>query len=359
MVAGPLAMHAMRDISTLYNGFHTCRDIHILQMLLGSIDTPGGFRYKPPFPRPIPPGLKPAGHPHQINPGRPLAGPPLGFPTSPEDLLIDADGTARRIDKAFSWDAALAAHGILHHVITNAWEGDPYTIDTLFMFMANMSWNSSMNTAGVIGMLTDRNAATGEYKIPRIIYSDAYASEMVAYADLVLPDTTYLERWDCISLFDRPICDAEGVADSIRQPVVAPDRDVRPFQDVLIELGARLGLPGLVKADGSARYPGGSADYLVHHERKPGFGMLAGWRGADGAQHGTGAPNPRQLDAYIANQCFWPSEIPASARYFKHANRDYLHRAVGMGLLHKAAPVVLQLYSEILQKFRLAAEGHV
>ena len=39
----------------------------------------------------------------------------------------------------------------------------------------------------------------GSYKIPRIIYADAYASEMVAYADLVLPDTTYLERWDCIS----------------------------------------------------------------------------------------------------------------------------------------------------------------
>jgi anaerobic selenocysteine-containing dehydrogenase len=358
MVGRPVAMHAMRGISAHSNGFHTCRTIHILQMLLGSIDTPGGFRYKPPFPRPIPPGLKPAGHPHQINPGRPLAGPPLGFPTSPEDLLIDADGTPRRIDKAFSWEAPLAAHGLLHHVITNAWKGDPYTIDTLFMFMANMSWNSSMNTAGVIGMLTDRNAATGEYKIPRIIYSDAYASEMVAYADLVLPDTTYLERWDCISLFDRPICDAEGAADSIRQPVMTPDRDVRPFQDVLIELGARLKLPGLTKGDGTARYPGGYADYLVHHERKPGFGMLAGWRGVDGAQHGIGAPNPRQLDAYIANQCFWRSEIPANARYFKHANRDYLDWAVGMGLLDKPEPVVLQLYSEILQKFRLAAEGH-
>jgi anaerobic selenocysteine-containing dehydrogenase len=358
MVGRPVAMHAMRGISAHSNGFHTCRTIHILQMLLGSIDTPGGFRYKPPFPRPIPPGLKPAGHPHQINAGRPLAGPPLGFPTSPQDLLVEADGTPRRIDKAFSWEAPLAAHGLLHHVITNAWKGDPYTIDTLFMFMANMSWNSSMNTAGVIGMLTDRNAATGEYKIPRIIYSDAYASEMVAYADLVLPDTTYLERWDCISLFDRPICDAEGAADSIRQPVMTPDRDVRPFQDVLIELGARLKLPGLTKGDGTARYPGGYADYLVHHERKPGFGMLAGWRGADGAQHGIGAPNPRQLDAYIANQCFWRSEIPANARYFKHANRDYLDWAVGMGLLDKPEPVVLQLYSEILQKFRLAAEGH-
>ena len=38
------------------------------------------------------------------------------------------------------------------------------------------------------------------HRIPHIIYSDAYASEMVSYADLVLPDTTYLERWDCISM---------------------------------------------------------------------------------------------------------------------------------------------------------------
>ena len=66
---------------------------------------------------------------------------------------------------------------------------------------------------------------------------------MVAYADLVLPDTTYLERYDCISLLDRPISEADGPADAIRQPVVAPDRDVRPFQDVLLDLGHRLALP--------------------------------------------------------------------------------------------------------------------
>jgi len=49
---------------------------------------------------------------------------------------------------------------------------------------------------------------------------------MVAYADLIFPDTTYLERHDCISLLDRPICEADGVADAIRWPVVEPDRDV-------------------------------------------------------------------------------------------------------------------------------------
>ncbi|NES21390.1 MAG: hypothetical protein F6K41_21290, partial [Symploca sp. SIO3E6] len=46
-----------------------------------------------------------------------------------------------------------------------------------------------MNTSGVIKMLTDKDPDTGEYVIPKLIYSDAYSSEMVAYADLVLPDT--------------------------------------------------------------------------------------------------------------------------------------------------------------------------
>ena len=38
-------------------------------------------------------------------------------------------------------------------------------------------------------------------------------------------------------------------ADAIRQPVVEPDRDVRAFQIVLLDLGARLGLPGFVTED--------------------------------------------------------------------------------------------------------------
>ena len=181
-----------------------------------------------------------------------MGGMPLGFTLGPEDLLLDDDGNPMRIDKAYSWEAPIAAHGLMHMVIANAWKGDPYKIDTLFMYMANMAWNSSMNSAETARMLTDKDA-DGSYRIPHIIYSDAFYSETVAYSDLILPDTTYLERWDCISLLDRPICSAEGPGDAIRQPVVAPDRDVRPFQDVLIDLAVRLKLPGFTNADGTPR----------------------------------------------------------------------------------------------------------
>jgi anaerobic selenocysteine-containing dehydrogenase len=354
MIGRPVSMHAMRGISAHSNGFHTCRALHLLQILLGTIDAPGGFRYEPPFPRPCPPPPQPAGK--TCAPDTPLGGMPLGHPRGPEDLLVDKAGGPLRIDKAYSWEAPLAAHGLMHMVVRNAWAGDPYPIDTLFLYMANMSWNSAMNTAETIAMLTDRGA-DGNYKIPRIIYADAFFSEMVAYADLVLPDTTYLERWDCISLLDRPISNADGPADAIRAPVVALDRDVRPFQDVLIDLGARLKLPGFVDGEGRARYKN-YADYIVRHERRPGIGPLAGWRGGDGLSDGVGEPNPRQLERYIENQCFWKYELPPGQRYFKHANRDYLETAKRFGFVDSTDQIVLQIYCEPLQRFRLAARGY-
>ena len=36
---------------------------------------------------------------------------------------------------------------MMQMVIANASKGDPYPIDTLFMYMANMAWNSAMNSA--------------------------------------------------------------------------------------------------------------------------------------------------------------------------------------------------------------------
>jgi anaerobic selenocysteine-containing dehydrogenase len=358
MVGRPVSMHAMRGISAHSNGFHTCRALHLLQLLLGAIDTPGSFRYQPPYPKPIPPGNRP-GKMRKDN-GALDAG-PLGFVHGPEDLLVDAEGQPRRIDHAFSWAYPLAAHGMLHTVLRNAHAGNPTKIDTLLMFMANMSWNSAMNTRETMHWLTDRDG-DGNYVIPRIIYSDAYASEMVAYADLVLPDTTYLERFDAISLLDRPISDADGVADAIRHPIFDPatqqdGRDVRGFQSVLLDLGARLGLPGMVHADGAPAYRD-YADYIVRYERSPGVGLLAGWRGVDGLQDGKGPPNPDQLQRYIDNNGYWREELPEHARYYKMANRGYLEWAQRFGFVADAKPIVLQLYAETLQKFRLAAQGH-
>ncbi len=352
IIGRPVSFHAMRGISAHSNGFQTCRALHVLQILLGSVEVPGGFRLKPPYPKPS--TIHPKPH-FKVSPGSPLDGPHLGFVHGPDDLALKSDGTPARIDKAFTWENPMSAHGLMHMVISNAYHGDPYKIDTLFFYMANMSWNSSMNTRGVLKMLTDVDR-NGKYVIPNIIYSDAYSSEMVAYADLILPDTTYLERYDCISLLDRPISEADAIADAIRWPVIKPDRDVRGFQSVLCELGGRLELPNFINEDGTQRYTD-YADYIVNHVRKPGIGPLAGFRGT-GTSAGRGDVNPRQMDQYIENGGFFVEKIPFGANYYKPWNMGYQEWAVKMGLYDSPKPYLFQLYLEPLRKFQRAAEGY-
>jgi len=357
VTGNPVAFHAMRGLAAHSNGFHTVRALGILMSLLGTIDRPGGFRHKPPFPRAIPPSAKTPTGPEGVRPNAPLAGLALGWPGSPEDLFIDADGQPVRIDKGFSWEYPLSVHGLMHNVITNAWKGDPYRLDTLMIFMANMAWNSTMNTAEVRRKLNDRGA-DGEYKIPFLVVCDAFQSEMTAFADLVLPDTTYLERHDAMSMLDRPISEFDGPMDSVRVPVLPPRGECKPFQEVLIELASRLKLPAFVDAQGARKYRD-YPDFVVRHETEPGsgIGFLAGWRGADGSKSLLGEPNPDQWRRYAENNCVFHHELPPSYRYMRNWNRGYMEWAQRVRIRRWGEPILVHLYSEVLQRFRLAAQG--
>jgi anaerobic selenocysteine-containing dehydrogenase len=357
VTGNPVAFHAMRGLAAHSNGFHTIRSLAILMSMLGTIDRPGGFRHKAPFPRPIPPCAKTPNTHRAVQPDTPLDGMPLGWPADPDDLFVDDEGKPVRIDKAFSWEYPLAVHGLMHNVITNAWRGDPYKIDTLLIFMANMGWNSTMNTVEVRNMLNDKDEH-GEYKIPFLVVCDAFESEMTSFADLILPDTTYLERHDVMSMLDRPISEFDGPVDAIRVPIFPPKGECKPFQEVLIELGSRLKLPAFSNQDGSRKfrdYP----DFIVNYETAPGsgIGFLSGFRGKGGEKSMIGEPNPRQLEMYEANNCMHHYELPLSYQYMRNWNKGYLEWSQRNRITRYADPIQLHIYSEVLQTFRLAAQG--
>ena len=353
--ARPVAFHAMRGLAAHSNGFQTVRALAVLMSVLGTIDAPGGFRHKAPYPRHIVPNFRAFNSPDMIQPNTPLNAAPLGFPAHPDELAIGEDGTPMRIDHAFSWEHPLSAHGLMHTVITNASRGDPYRLDTLMIFMANMAWNSTMNTLAVREMLNARDE-DGEFRIPFLVVCDAFQSETVAFADLVLPDTTYLERHDVMSMLDRPISEFEGPADSVRVPVVPPLGECKPFQEVIVELASRLKLPAFTTAGGERKfkdYP----DFIVNYEAQPGIGFLMGWRGADGTEHLRGAPNPKQWEMYAKNDCVFSHHLPETMHYMRNWNREYLDYAKDKGWRQKNDVVQLTLYSDTLQSFRLAAKG--
>jgi anaerobic selenocysteine-containing dehydrogenase len=70
-----------------------------------------------------------------------------------------------------------------------------------------------------------------------IVVIDIVASEMASYADVVLPDTTYLERYDDLH---TPGWKTPYVA--LRQPVVKPLYNSKPAWWIAKELAKRMGL---------------------------------------------------------------------------------------------------------------------
>ncbi|MDP3864054.1 MAG: molybdopterin-dependent oxidoreductase, partial [Rhodoferax sp.] len=361
VTGNPVAFHAMRGLAAHSNGFQTIRSLSILMSLLGTIDRPGGFRHKAPYPRAVPPNARPPKGPQAVKANTPLDGAPLGWPESPDDLFVDDAGGPVRIDKGFSWEHPLSAHGLMQNVITNAWRGDPYRIDTLMIFMANMAWNSTMNTSDVRQMLNDKHVdgdQAGEYKIPFLVVCDAFQSEMTAFADLVLPDTTYLERHDTMSMLDRPISEFDGPVDAVRIPVVAPKGQCKPFQEVVVELASRLKLPAFTNADGTRKYKG-YTDFIVNYETAPGsgIGFLAGWRGKGGEKSMRGEPNPKQWEMYEKNNCVFHYQMPPEHQYMRNWNLGYMEWAQKVGIRRDKDPIVIHIYSEFLQGFRRAAQG--
>ena len=306
----------------------------------------------------MPPNARPPKGPEAVKPDTPLNGAPLGWPESPDDLFVDAEGEPVRIDKGFSWEHPLSAHGLMHNVITNAWRGDPYPIDTLLIFMANMAWNSTMNTSEVRKMLNDKRE-DGEYKIPFLVVCDAFQSEMTAFADLMLPDTTYLERHDCMSMLDRPISEFDGPVDSVRIPVLPPTGQCKPFQEVLVELAVAAEVPGLRHARRHAQVPRLPRLHRQLRDRA-GLGHRLPRRLARQGRREVDArrAEPEAVGDVREEQLRLPP--PHAARSTSTCATGTRatwtgRRASGCGAT--TIPIVIHIYSEFLQRFRLAAQG--
>ncbi|MBW2072306.1 MAG: molybdopterin-dependent oxidoreductase [Deltaproteobacteria bacterium] len=79
--------------------------------------------------------------------------------------------------------------------------------------------------------------ANGDYKLELLVSSEIMMSETARFADLVLPDKSYFERWELLYMpwwynFGHGLC--------LRQPVVESPGECRHSNEVFIELGKRL-----------------------------------------------------------------------------------------------------------------------
>jgi thiosulfate reductase / polysulfide reductase chain A len=77
----------------------------------------------------------------------------------------------------------------------------------------------------------------GDYKLELFVVSEIMPSETMKWADLVLPDQTYFERWELLYM---PWWYNYGHSAALCQPIVKPAGEARHGNQVFIDLGKRM-----------------------------------------------------------------------------------------------------------------------
>lgn len=192
----PAVAVAGRGLEEGTNALFTRLAIHSLNALVGSLDVPGGV----------------------LRPGQPpfTAWEP-GIPEAPDLPRINGSGSS----------AYLLSSGGAHVLPERILKGDPYIPQALFLYETNPFYE----TPGGPRWLAARRL------IPFIVSFSSFLDESALYADLVLPNHTFLERW-----VDGVPPGGLGVPSvGVGQPAVEPLYDTGHTGDVLLSLGRAIG----------------------------------------------------------------------------------------------------------------------
>ena len=180
------------------NGLYTAMAIVALNALVGNIERPGGTLIQ------------------------------RDVPFSPwSSYFIDETAKAGlaqpRIDGA---DDDPIAESILQNLGSHLSQGDPYSMDLLFLYHVNPSY------------ITPGGQSFGEalQNVGFVVDFSSFLTETAVYADLILPDHTFMERWQ-----DVPWEGLGYAGFGLSQPIVPPLHDTQHTGDVMLACAAMLG----------------------------------------------------------------------------------------------------------------------
>lgn len=224
------------------NGYYNATAIVMLHVLVGAVDWKGGMTTG-------------GGHWHEdgSKPGAPF----------PKSVVISAPGGLQKFGiyvnrERTAYENSTLFEGypakrpwypftgeLYQNVIPSAADGYPYPIKALFTNKGTVAFASPAGHVQ-LEMLADPK------KIPLFIACDVVVGETSMYADYIIPDITYLERWGT----SHTSPDVVTTMSKVRQPLIAPltetvtvDGEEMPIgmETFLIAVGKKLGLAGFGK----------------------------------------------------------------------------------------------------------------
>ncbi len=250
-LAEEFTSHGKKAVAELYrgpvqhtNGYYNAQAIILLNVLIGNADWKGGWSAGGghwhedgskggPFPKALVAGGTPGG----------LAA--FGVKLAREGMhyedttLFQRDGyPAKRMWYPFSGN-------VYQEIIPSAADGYPYPIKALLIHKGTPALACPAGDKQIPPLMDPQ-------VIPLVIACDIVIGETTMYADYVIPDLTYMERWGTPHVSPDNLVKVSKV----RQPMVAPiteivnvDGEEMPIclETFLIAVGKRLGLPGFGK----------------------------------------------------------------------------------------------------------------
>ncbi|HGG04520.1 MAG TPA: twin-arginine translocation signal domain-containing protein, partial [Aliiroseovarius sp.] len=199
----PAAIISYRGAVTHDYGAETERAIQMLASITGNIDNPGG-RLKP-------------------------VGPHWKYPHGPEDKP-----RARKLGilNGFKDQVAFPNHHVSNQIFNMIRDGSAGRPE-VYMWYKYQPVYSNGDCKANEDLLKD------ETMMPFTVAVSPFYDESSSLADIILPEATYLERWD----WEDMVSPNQVPEYYIRQPIVPPMGETRDFGDVVCDLAKKLDMP--------------------------------------------------------------------------------------------------------------------
>ncbi len=191
-----------------YNGFNADRAVILLNAIVGSIGQEGGYCY----------GEEPTRVPPRVFPQ------PAPLPPSPKAKSLIEDPPEWPL--ANKWQRMKVGQ-----IVYQGLKDGRGKVQVYFSYCVATPQTWPEGRSLTTSVLKD------EKLIPFHVCSDVVYSEQAHYADLILPDASYTERWGFDTRNNMELRDYV----TLRQPMVPPPGECVSFVDSMIEIGKRIG----------------------------------------------------------------------------------------------------------------------